>query len=337
MFRNISAIVSLLACAAVAGTQQSPRVPPIVSAPNHVSGSTATFRNPGATYVPNNAGYSVAAPTGIYQDVVADQNANGKAPVQGQVGNNGGSCGGCGDTGCGSCGECGGYFGAGAEHWGGRLIGRNGGCDDYGCGDCGCCDRYLSVFGGWNHVLDYNGENEIVGAQLNGTFADGYALGAALGRQARCNRNLRSELEFTYRHNGGDEWTANLVGAAPVTQPWDGDVNVYSGMLNVGWDLGGRTLGRITPYVSGGLGFAFVNAELQTATTQYSVDESTFAYQAAGGLLFPMGPRADCFCEYRFFGTDDVSLQDVTNANVGYVGDFEYRSHNILFGIRFCR
>ena len=216
--------------------------------------------------------------------------------------------------------------------------GYAGGCGVEGCEDCatdcGSCDRYFASYGGWNGLLDYNGTIPQLGSEVNASFEDGYGGGVAVGRYF--TPRLRSELDFAYRHNDGDTWTATGGQTAPNTpaQPLAGDVDCYSGMMNVLCDFGGRRLGRITPYAGAGAGVAFVEADFQAAGFQFAVDDSAFAYQGIAGLLFPMGERADWFCEYRYFGTDTLVVH---NLNDNSVSDYDYRAHNIFFGIRFCR
>jgi opacity protein-like surface antigen len=300
MIRKFScAPLLMLACTAAASAQQFQSMPPIVSS------STARMQQ-SATYTPSNAvSYDNTATPGNVYTPVAPMMGSATPTYSGAPLSAGSGDYGC-DSGCGA------------------------GCGD--CGDCGFCDRYVSFFGGWNGLLDYN--NQFQGFQVNGTFDDGYGAGGAIGRQI--SPRLRTELEFAYRYNEGEEATLSGGQTAPVaiTEPLNGEIECYSGMVNVLCDFGGRTLGRITPYAGVGAGVGFVEADVQANIFPFAIDDSAFAYQGIAGLLFPMGQRADWFCEYRYFGTDDLYVQNLTD---GSFSQYEYRAHNIFFGIRFCR
>ena len=203
-----------------------------------------------------------------------------------------------------------------------------------GCGGCGnaccdpCCSRYLTLFGGWVGVQDFSDAPPASNFnQIEASFNDGWGIGGAAGR--RLTDRLCGELEFAYRNNEGDAVTVNQN---PF--PLDGDLNCYSGMMNLRCEFGdGR--GRITPYAGAGAGFAYLEGESTSLPINYSVEDSAFAYQAFAGCLLPLGACTDWFCEYRFFGTDEVALNDpaARNPPIG----FDYHSNNIFFGIRFCR
>ncbi len=283
--------------------QQGDSLPPIVSGSSAKIQQSTSFPT---TIYSDNAGMST---TGNVYTPVAPMNAN---PMPYSAGTNWGNAaaGGGYDSGCGvnGCGDC--------------------------AAECGCCDRYFSMYGGWNRLLDYNGTIPALATSVNGSFDDGYGMGSAVGRYL--TPRLRSELDFTYRHNEGDEWTATggQTGPQTVTGPLDGDVDCFSGMANFFVDFGGREMGRVTPYAGAGAGFAFVEADFQAAGFQFAVDDSAFAYQGIVGLLFPMGARADWFCEYRYFCTDTLIANNLTD---GSNSEYDYRAHDVFFGIRFCR
>ncbi len=200
-------------------------------------------------------------------------------------------------------------------------------CSDRAACSCGC--KYITGFGGWNRLEDYRGEDLFVERQ--GQFDDGFVVGAAVGR--RFGSHLRREFEFAYRYNQGDQWSATPFFAQRNPQNWLGGVNCYSGMANLIYDLGDRDSKKWTPYVGGGVGFAFVDASLNIPNVQFQLDDSAFAYQGFGGILFHTGKRSSLFSEYRFFGTDQINLWSGGIA----IGQYEYLAHSIIGGIQFRR
>ncbi len=196
-----------------------------------------------------------------------------------------------------------------------------------GDGNACCCGRYCSIFGGWNLLDDYNGE-QAAPPTLRGTFSDGWAIGGAIGR--RINRAIRAELELTFRSNTGDQW---MVGGAAGN--WSGHVFSYSGMANVYHDFDRFNVAGIRPYVGAGIGLAIVDGDLETAATSIDIDGAAFAYQFIVGGSKSLNRSVDLFAEYRYFGTSNL---DVVNAGTGALIDRDNPAvDNILFGLRVMR
>lgn len=194
------------------------------------------------------------------------------------------------------------------------------------CAPCMDCCRYVKLFGGWTQLDDY--ENSNGPFAVTGTFEDGYAAGGALGRLIRPWVN--AEIEFCYRNNEGDQWTGQ------ATEPWDGEIETYSGMTNFLFQ-GCRRIGHCNPYVGAGAGFAFVNGDLSTQTLNHTIDDTGFAYQFMAGISRPISCNVDTFVEYRYFSVEDLVVdQSVSTQPPVPGGDFDYRSHNVFFGIRLC-
>lgn len=195
-----------------------------------------------------------------------------------------------------------------------------------GCAPCQDCCRYVKLFGGWTQLGDY--ENAIGAFPVTGTFEDGYGFGGALGRQIR--PRINAEIEFCYRNNEGDQ----LIGQA--AQPWDGEIEAYSGMTNFLFQ-GCRRVGYFNPYAGAGAGFAFVNGDLSIPSVDYTIDDTGFAYQFIAGISRAINCNVDTFIEYRYFAVEDLSVdQTVSTLPPVSFGDFDYRSHNVFFGIRLC-
>ncbi len=211
----------------------------------------------------------------------------------------------------------------------------NGGCNSCGTGIVnGCIDSmfYLSLFGGYTNlspitVADTDGALSNTVGDFRFDLDDGYGVGAALGQYQ--GRNLRTELEFSFRENDLASLTmpGNPAFVAPVLE--NAGIRSYSGMANVMWEFIKFPSHRVKPYV--GAGFGFVNVEAEAAlggvNALAGVDDSdsSFGYQAIGGLNFRTNRMLDVFVEYRYLKADSLQL-----GNFG----FDYETSNIFGGAR---
>lgn len=200
-----------------------------------------------------------------------------------------------------------------------------GGCDAGACGatsscDCcnTCCDRYLKVFGGWNNLQDLNtGITALNNPEID--FNSGWALGVARGR--RINENWRRELELVYRNN-----TVDTAGGD------SGNINVMSfGNLLIR-DLNNVSLLGATPYVGGGIGGVYVDADYVLGGNPAAISDNAFAWQGLVGMQKQVNDRMFCFAEYRYLGTTDLELEAFNNDY-----DVQYQTQDLFFGIRICR
>jgi opacity protein-like surface antigen len=106
-------------------------------------------------------------------------------------------------------------------------------------------------------------------------------------------------------------------------------------MFNVLFDVGKRCVGTPHLYLGGGLGSIYADGDFSTAAEDYSVQDSSFAYQFIAGLNYPLSPGADIYTEYRYLGADNLKVENLTLGQS--MGDFTFDSHNVLFGVRFRR
>lgn len=223
------------------------------------------------------------------------------------------ACGGaCGDANCGN----------GCRPGFGRLRGILPSVQLSSNGCCSDCCTYRSVFGGWSELDDF--ASTVTAAPLvSGVFNDGFILGTARGRYL--NNNNRIELEGSWRGNSGG---AGIYNGAPALI--DGHFNNFSTMVNVLHDFGN---GQIKPYVGAGIGVSRQDGEFTVVGNNLDFDDWAFAYQAIGGVSVQSSQNMEYFTEYRFFGNSETEIE----LNGVVVGDFEYLSESIVFGIRFKR
>lgn len=194
---------------------------------------------------------------------------------------------------------------------------------------------YFSLFGGWSDLSDL----EIVNGDgtINLDSRNGVGLGGAFGQIQ--GRNLRSELEFSYRSHDIEDLLLRDFAGGSETLTGIGDIQSYAGMLNVYWEFVDLLGGRIAPYIGAGIGAVNVNAEtrLDGGTDAFADGEdSSFAYQYIAGLNFKVRQYSDLFIEYRHFAADslrfDAALPE--GALINGDGELNYQTNNIFFGMR---
>jgi OmpA-OmpF porin, OOP family len=133
---------------------------------------------------------------------------------------------------------------------------------------------------------------------------------------------LRTELEFGYRKNDLD-----TVGGANAS----GDVNVFTGMVNVLYDL--DVPWRIVPYVGAGIGAARVkaNGAAPVSTTTIDDTDTGFAYQVMAGVEYAVTSQLMLNLGYRYFAVPDLTFTAANGASV----ETDYASHNVTLGLRY--
>lgn len=202
-------------------------------------------------------------------------------------------------------------------------------------------DTYVSLYSGGVFLGDYNGEQEVPPPPAppptilgrNGTFSDGWLLGAALGKRVCCHENVRIEGEFFYRSTTGDTWNVTRSAGPNISTPWSGRVNCYSSMMN--GILEKPVTDNVVPYIGAGLGFAVLDGELGTLTSQFDIDDTEFAFQGIAGLRTQLTESLGLLTEYRYFGTTEGSLRD--RPTQATIDKFGFSSHNVLIGFQLSR
>lgn len=216
--------------------------------------------------------------------------------------------------------------------------------------DCGqgiCSPLFYSTLWVGHSDLDTLQDDAWDPTQTNGRFhmSTGASAGMALGIYH--GNNLRSEFEVAARSNNLDFFEVSRPVGIPAQQnfPLDGKLRTYSGMSNLYWDFGRTSNRRFRPYVGAGVGFAFLDADFENFGRSVMVNgferDSSFAFQWMAGVNAAITRELEMFVEYRFFGTDDLRLGTQFSrfgAQAGdpdqIFGDYDYRSQNILMGLR---
>lgn len=203
----------------------------------------------------------------------------------------------------------------------------------------------FSIFGGWNFVGQQSrfGSSSYLGTDA---LTDGYTAGFATGR--RIGPRLRSELEFSYRRHEVSNnyyfygYDVGYISIFPGPSRFGrGEVHTYSSMANFYYDFDRTPNRRVTPYVGAGIGMSYIDTDVTYfGSGETTSNETTFAFQAMGGLSAKLGSRANLFVEYRFFKTaeDDFYLPDSAGPFSRYYSDrfeFSHEESSLLMGLRF--
>lgn len=201
-----------------------------------------------------------------------------------------------------------------------------------------CCEPlfYVSIFGGYASA-EFDGDalerDAAVPTIGNYDLEDGFGFGFAVGQTQ--GANLRTELEYSFRSNDGRTFQLSNLPDLDLS----GDVNSSSGMLNFVWDFNNVSfIPRVRPYIGGGIGFSFVDADLDSDngalhTTDIDAD-SAFAWQIMAGVTYQFSTSMNLFLEYRYFETDSITLESNPNGATPLFGQFDYQVNNVFAGFR---
>jgi opacity protein-like surface antigen len=209
---------------------------------------------------------------------------------------------------------------------------------------------YVGAFGGATWFTD-NGADFEIGEDYDGDSASdfwgesgnisldtdtGFLVGGVLGYNW-ADTGLRTELELSYSQANLDgfdiDWDNGfdpgdvLCGGCEFDPDFDGDVSVTYLFGNLWYGFGDMlNMGGISPYIGGGLGVGFVNIDIDSiggVGLDASGDETGFAYQLGGGLMWNLADNVALDLGYRWRG---VMLEDYED---------DLNSHNVLLGINF--
>jgi opacity protein-like surface antigen len=166
-------------------------------------------------------------------------------------------------------------------------------------------------------------ESDIAGPGGAGTieFDPGFAVGGAGGYNFGM---FRIEGEIGYQRNEMDRASICSTGYGCVSGSISGNMSALSGLGNVYLDFVNSS--PFTPYISGGMGIAYVNAEIDEGDETASENDTVFAYQVGAGVGFSINPNMIIDLKYRYFATSDIDVGD---------GNATVASHNVYIGFRY--
>ncbi len=141
-----------------------------------------------------------------------------------------------------------------------------------------------------------------------GTFAAGYDFAGP----------MRVEAEYGWQKNDLDTLSySNRIGNFG-----QGDLKTQSVMVNGYYDI--DTGSAWTPFIGAGLGWAKI--DLSTPALPFGDNDDVFAYQFMGGVAYAINDQLSLDAQYRFFGTQDATIQGA---------DFSMNSNDIMVGVRY--
>jgi OmpA-OmpF porin, OOP family len=187
---------------------------------------------------------------------------------------------------------------------------------------------YLALDGGVVGLED--ADIDYGGALFNGSplgngnveFDAGWAVSGAAGW--RVFNFYRIELEISHRENDVRDVDPGFGG--------DGSMTATTYMANGYFDFPTYRYSGFIPYIGAGVGRAqFTQDVVVDGGTLSHSNSHAFAYQAIGGLEFPVMPRRMSFTfEYRYLATTRPLFQDLN----GVFYHSNYNSHTFFAGLR---
>ncbi|MGH6874292.1 MAG: outer membrane protein [Aestuariivirgaceae bacterium] len=196
---------------------------------------------------------------------------------------------------------------------------------------------YVSVFGGWSlpddiDVAFLGSSNRSYEASID--IEDGFMASLAVG--ARFNDWLRADVELSGHWHDVDSEAVIETSGSPTTLSQEGEVDALFVLANLWVDV---PVGEvIRPYIGGGVGIGRLDVDINTTGGGDSIiDDSDwgFAYQLGAGIAFDVTPNMVIDVGYRFKAINaELKVEDdyfFSSTDT----DADYRSHNVLLGLRF--
>lgn len=160
---------------------------------------------------------------------------------------------------------------------------------------------YASVFGGYTY-LPNNIDNYNSGLlRTDATYQDGYHAGGSFGYKAN---PLRYEGQMTYLTADVKEFRINGLQQSHT----NGLSQAILAMANVYYDFPGL-IQYVQPYLGVGIGYAWVEVQLNTPNpyyTRFKQSDSAFAYQGLAGFSFNYAETLSLNIGYRYAATPQI-------------------------------
>ncbi|MDE2446499.1 MAG: porin family protein, partial [Alphaproteobacteria bacterium] len=163
----------------------------------------------------------------------------------------------------------------------------------------------------------------------------GYILGGTIG--VELNSRLRAELELSH-----SRWNMGSNVFEVTSMSFSGTLNRPGGYVEATYLLSNAWLNltegeRITPYVGGGVGVAWVN--MNNTFAMMNAAGPSFAFQVGGGFTFAVSDQLSIDLGYRFKDVINPNLSPAANftdpKTTDYFVDSNLASHNFQLGITY--
>ncbi|AHE67482.1 outer membrane protein [Legionella oakridgensis] len=182
---------------------------------------------------------------------------------------------------------------------------------------------YSSVFGGYAYIPNNISRTQYSLTRTDASYQAGFDAGGSIGYKSN---PMRYEGELTYLNANIKNFKINGV---YQTSP-SGYSNAILAMANAYYDFP-AVLPSIQPFLGLGLGYAWVNAKLNSegpyGTTRFTGSNSVFAYQGTAGLTYNFAENYALNVGYRYVATEKADklgkIFQVHLANVGVIYRFD--------------
>jgi outer membrane protein OmpA-like peptidoglycan-associated protein len=181
-----------------------------------------------------------------------------------------------------------------------------------------------------NQHYDYGAPYQGEAGHLD--FRQGFAVGAAVGYGL--GNGLRFEIEPNYAKTSGNKSKDNVLGTTGLK----GADYTYGALANVLYDLPVALPVPIFPYIGGGVGYEYekLNHLNDIIGDNYSGDHGSFAFDAIGGVAFPIAavPGLSATAQYQYI--ELVNSRTYLDAPAGSTIKISDAGNNIFsLGLRY--
>lgn len=211
-------------------------------------------------------------------------------------------------------------------------------------------EPYVSLYGGVSLLddADNRGDPFVPGADdtsVKSEFDPGFVVGGTAGVALDAIFDVRVELDVNYRQHDVDDLVVksdgglgaalgigSLDGASASDAGIDveGDVGTLGALVNYWIDITNRT--PFTPYFGGGLGLAWIRADVEAEDVKLVDDDDVvFAWQVGAGARLSLTDNLSLSLDYRWFATSDPEFEHEGNEDF----ESEYSSHNFMAGVAY--
>ena len=180
------------------------------------------------------------------------------------------------------------------------------------------------------------GSDSEVSGRTQGTSVQGdveydHGFGGLVSLGYEYSPTLRTEVELGYRRTD----TSGLNLTRPLEIDFSNVKGNATSLSLMGNAIYSGSIGRVRPYVGGGIGVARIELELDSQPVTIngsrvglfegsSDSDTVFAYQGVAGIGFAVSEAVEVRAGYRYFATTDVESEGVKGG---------YATHNLETGV----